>query len=443
MTPLPPGPRLPVAAQTVAYWRSPQAYLRRCRHRYGPVFTIRIAPSGTLVYVADPALIKQVFTGDPAVFHAGEGNSILGPILGTRSVLVVDEQDHLWRRKLMLPMFHGEAVRAYAEVVREVTEAEVDRWPVGEPFALHPRMKALTLEVILRAVFGVDDPARLAALHEALPPLTEITDVIALQWLFPWLPDAGPWRRYRLARERADALLFDEIRRRRVASDLGERRDILSLLLLARTEDGEPLDDQELRDQLVTLLLAGHETTATALAWAFERLVRHPDALARATEGDDAYLDAVAQETLRVRPVIVDVVRTLQRPVHVAGYDLPAGVTLTPAIDVVQHDAGLWPDPYAFRPERVLDGGPAPYSWIPFGGGVRRCLGAAFAQMEMRVVLRTVLSRAVLRAAEAADEPSHTKQITQVPRHGARVVLESRGRSALGERGVLRHELAL
>jgi cytochrome P450 family 135 len=446
MTALPPGPRLPTAVQTAMFWRSPQWFLRSCRRRFGPVFTVRIAPSGTLVYVTDPALVKEVFTGDPATFHAGEGNAILGPILGQRSVLVLDESAHLSLRKLMLPMFHGEAVRAYAEVVREITTEEVARWPLGAPFALHPRTKALTLEVILRAVFGVDDRERLAALREAMPPLTDITDTVALQWLFPWLPDRGPWRRFRQAIEHADALLFEEIARRRTAPDLADRRDILSLLLQARTEDGEPLDDRELRDQLATLLLAGHETTATGLAWAFERILRTPAVHARVVEaaraGDDAYLDAVVQETLRLRPVIVDVVRKLTRPVRVAGFDLPAGVTVAPGIDVVQHDGAVWPEPEAFRPERFLDGAAGPYAWIPFGGGVRRCLGAAFAQMEMRIVLREVFAAARLRAADPRPERPRTRHITQVPHAGSRVVVEAR-ESAPRERGVLRHELAL
>jgi cytochrome P450 len=394
------------------------------------------------VYLADPAAIKQVFTGDPAVLHAGEGNAILGPVLGRRSVLVVDEDAHLWRRKLMLPMFHGEAVRSYAEIVRAVTEHEIDTWPIGTAFGLHRRMQRLTLEVILRAVFGVDDPGRLAALRKALPAITAISTAVELQWVLPWVPDRGPWRRYRETLAHADALLYAEIAARREAPDLDERRDILSLLLQARTDDGEPLGDQEVRDQLVTLLLAGHETTATALAWAFERLLRHPDALARAREGDDAYLDAVVQETLRNRPVIVDVVRKLQRPVSVGGHDLPAGVTVAPAIALVQRDPEQWPDPEAFRPERFLDGAPPPYSWIPFGGGVRRCLGAAFAQMEMRIVLRAVLERCALRAASPEPERARTRHVTQVPHAGARVVLEARG-SAAGERGVLRHELAL
>src|SRR3954451_784707 len=387
MTALPPGPKLPKALQTHLMFSRPLPFLDRCRRRYGDVFTVRVAPMGNLVYLADPAAIKEVFTGDNTLLHAGEANAVLEPVMGSSSVLLIDDEEHLRARKLMLPMFHGDAVRRYAQLVEEVAEAEVDRWREGETIELHPRMRALTFEVILRAVIGVTDPARLDAMRKALPAVSEIEDVVTLMWVWPALGRFGPWKRYNRTKAHADALLFEEIRERRAAPDLAERTDVLSLLLQARDETGEGMSDAELRDQVVTLLLAGHETTATSLAWAFERLTRTPHALARAKEGDDAYLDAVTQETLRVKPVISDVVRKLKRPATIAGVDLPAGAIVAPAIALVQRDPRRYEDPFAFRPERSLGEAAPPYTWIPFGGGIRRCLGAAFAQMEMRVVL--------------------------------------------------------
>jgi hypothetical protein len=425
MTPLPPGPKLPKAVQTIAMWGYWDRYLEACRRRFGDVFTVRAAPMGTLVYFADPAAIKEVFTGDAQTLHAGEANAILAPVLGERSVLVTDEADHLRRRKLMLPAFHGDAVRSYAGIVERVAEDEVDRWPLGRDFALHPRMRELTFEVILRAVFGVSEPERLAAMRAALPPLVDLSEVVMLMWLRPELGRVGPWKRWLGLKARADALVVDEVRRRREDPRLGERSDVLSLLLRAGMDD-----EDELRDQLVTLLLAGHETTATGLAWGFERLLRTPAVLERtisaAREGDDAYLDAVVQETLRVRPVIFDVIRKLTRPARLAGVDLPAGVLAAPAIGLVHRSPQLYDAPREFRPERFAEGAPAPYTWIPFGGGVRRCLGASFAQMEMRVVLRTVLRRARLRAASPAPERPRARHITLVPARGAQVVVETR-----------------
>ena len=419
---LPPGPPLPAALQTVFVWRWWDRYLKACRRRYGDVFTIRIAGFGTAVYVAAPEAIREVFRGAPEVMHAGEANRFMIGLLGERSVLTSDEDDHLRRRRLTSPMFHGQAVKAYAGVVEEITEAEVDTWRAGETIELHPRMRALTFEVILRAVFGVEDPARLEHLRAVLPPAAEVGGVTMPVLVWPQLARVGPWRRWARAKERADAALYDEIARRRADPSLPDRRDVLSLLLQA----GE-LDDGEVRDHLMTLLMAGHETTATALAWAFERLVRNPEVMARATEGDPAYLDALVQEVLRVRPIIVDVVRLLAAPARVAGYELPAGTMVAPAISLVQHDPRRFPDPFALRPERFLDGAaPDPYTWIPFGGGVRRCLGAAFAQMEMRVVIATVLRRVILRAADPAPERTLVRHITVVPAKGARVSVEVR-----------------
>jgi hypothetical protein len=407
--------------QTRLLWQRTLPFLAALRRRYGPVFTIRALPWGTAVVINDAELVKQIFTGDAAVFHAGEGNSMLAPVLGERSVLVIDEDEHLQARKRLLPPFHGEAVKRYGAIVERIVSEEIARWPIGEPFALHPRMRAITLEVILQAVIGVSDPARTAALRETLPVIAEVDATIMIMWAIPPLRHFGRWRRYRRTVARANELLREEIAARRVASDLPEREDVLSQLIRA----GES-DDDELRDQIVTLLMAGHETTTTGLAWALERLLRHPEALARAQRGEDAYLDAVVKETLRVRPVIPAVLRQLTQPVELGGWRLPAGVTVMPAITLMHADPQIFPEPGRFRPERFLeeDQG-STYTWIPFGGGRRRCLGAAFASFEMRVALRTILQHTTLRAADPRDERTRSHHITLVPAHGARVVREA------------------
>jgi len=421
-TELPPGPRWPLPVQSILTWNRTIPWFEANRRRYGPVFTIRSLPWGRAVVINDSELVKQVFTGDPAVYHAGEGNSMLAPVLGERSVLVLDDDAHLQARKRLLPPFHGESVRRYGEVVERIVADDVARWPVNKPFPLHPRMRAITLEVILQAVIGVTDPPRLRALREALPAAVPTDPTLLAMWVIPGLEHVGRWRRFRRTVEEANRLLREEIAARRVDPRLQEREDVLSQLVRA----GET-DDEELRDQIMTLLLAGHETTTTGLAWAFERLLRHPEALARAREDDDdgAYLDAVVQETLRVRPVIPAVLRQLKAPVELGGWQLPAGVTVMPAIKLMHSDPTLFPEPQRFKPERFLDGEGSTYTWIPFGGGRRRCLGAAFASFEMRVALRTILRRTTLRADRARDERVRNHHITLVPARGARVVREA------------------
>jgi cytochrome P450 len=418
---LPPGPPLPLPLQSYLVWQQTVPFLRWGRRRYGAVFTLRALPWGTAVVINDAELVKEIFTGDPAVFHAGEGNSLLAPVLGDRSVLVIDEDEHLQARKRLLPPFHGEAVRSYGETIERIVAAEVDSWPLGRPFALHGRMRAITLEVILEAVIGISDRARTQALREVLPRTVEIDPTVMLMWVVPGLKYVGRWRRHRERVAEANRLLLEEIATRRADPRLAERDDVLSALVRA----GE-IDDGELRDQLMTLLLAGHETTTTGLAWAFERLLRNPMALARARAGDDGYLDAVVKETLRVRPVIPAVLRQLKAPVTLGGWRLPAGVTLIPAVTLMHEDPTIFPQPERFRPERFLeeDQG-STYTWIPFGGGRRRCLGAAFASFEMRVALRTILERTTLRAADPRDERVRNHHITLVPARGARVVREA------------------
>ncbi len=432
-TSLPRGPRLPVAAQTVLFWGYTDHYLRACHRLYGDAFTLRVFPGGTRVFIADPRDIKTVFTGDPEVFRAGEGNAVLEPVMGSRSVLLIDGEEHISQRRRMLPAFHGESVSNYRDIVESATHAEIDRWPLDRPFPMMPAMRRITLEVILRAVIGAKDPQRLSDLRKTLPRVADVGGTVMLLWVWPELGRLGPWQRYRQAQARADELLYQEIAEHRADPGLDHRTDVLSLLM--QQEQAEPAgpEDRNLRDQLVTLLLAGHETTTTALAWAFERLLRHPDILSRLREsiaaGEEEYLDAVVKEILRLRPVIHDVSRVLAVPAEVAGHRLPAGTIVSPSIGLVQSAPANFPDAGSFRPERFLDGQTPPYTWIPFGGGSRRCLGAPFATFEMKTILRTVLARTELHPASARSEGTLVRHITLVPSRGGKVRLLNRTRA--------------
>ena len=420
---LPPGPPLPAVLQAGIFWFLPLRFMYACHRHYGDRFTIRIPGLGTIVYLADRADIREVLRGDPAVFRAGESNMLIAEILGPRSVLVMDGDEHRRTRGMMVPAFHGDSVRKQVAEMVDVTAEEVAGWPVGEPFPLLPRMQAITLEVILRTVIGVRDESRLAALREALPPMVEIGSPLELLPPPRILRRVGRWRRREQRKATAHALLFDEIARCRRDPDLTQRTDVLAMLVRSVDENDHRMNDGELLDQVVTLLLAGHETTAAALAWTFERLTRNPAVLERTAQaaavGDDAWLDAVCKESLRSRPVVWQVGRKLTEPVEVAGYQLPAGTMVAPGIDLVHRDERYYPEPEAFRPQRFLDERPDPSIWLPFGGGVRRCLGATFAQVEMRTVLREVLRRVELAPASTADEQVRVRHVTLVPRQGA------------------------
>jgi cytochrome P450 family 135 len=426
--PFPPGPPWPTSVQTLAWITRPKPFLRRAHARYGDVFTVRLLSGESFVMFADPDAVKEILTGDPEVFRAGEGNRALLPVVGSRSVLQLDGAEHLQTRRLMLPSFHGERMQSYRTIIEEATERELAGWRDGEPIALARRMQEVTLEVIMRAVFGVEDPRELGDLRaRLLRALDWITDTVKLTRLILHPPET--WPDYKPLKEALAPMheaLLEEARRRREAPDLAERHDVLSVLLQARDEDGNGLSDVELRDQLVTLLIAGHETTATAIGWAFERLLRHPEAMRLAVEdahdGDGSYLDAVAKETLRLRPVLPVVARRLSRPMTVAGVDLPAGADLAPCIYLLHHREDLYPQPYAFRPERFVGVKPGTYTWLPFGGGVRRCLGASFALFEMQVVLRTILRSKRLRAVDAAPERTARRAVTLVPQRGAEAI---------------------
>ncbi|HEY5344237.1 MAG TPA: cytochrome P450 [Solirubrobacteraceae bacterium] len=449
MSAFPPGPTEAPAIQTARWLLRPIAFMESNRRRYGDAFSVRfLGFERPMVMLSDPEAIRALYTAHEHGLPPGRSIALL-PVMGPGSVLLLEGQEHLARRKLMLPPFHGERMRAYETTVREVTERELDGWSGagaavssasvsasgGSPFALHPRMQAITLEVILKAVFGVTDPGRDARLHERLPLLLGDTASPILQFrvlLSRRLRRGDPLAGLRELMREIDRLLLAEIAERRVESNPThpDRGDILSLLVAARFEDGGEMSDREVRDQLITLLLAGHETTATALAWTFDLLLRNPATLDRLTAEVDAgveddYLRAVISESLRLRPVVPLAGRRLASELNVAGLSLPAGSDVTPAIWLTHTRPDLYPEPYAFRPERFLEGvGGHPinkYGWIPFGGGIRRCLGAAFAEMEMRVVLEAVLRRCTLSPASGNAEHLTRRNVTFSPRHGTRV----------------------
>lgn len=426
----PPGSKLPAIAQAVRYVRAPLGFLTQLQRRHGDIFSISFPYFGKVVYVADPALAKAVFTGSPEQFHAGEANAtVLEPALGPNSVLTLDDAPHMQQRKLLLPPFHGERIQRYGELMREVTLQEMKSWPVGEPFALRRHTQRITLAVIMRAVFGVHDEERLSRFGNLIETFASRVNATTLPILRRNLGRWSPWPRFLRAREALDGFIYEEIALRRGEVESGEEGhdDVLSLLLSARHDDGSPMSDEELRDELVTVLGAGHETTATALAWAIERLLRTPRVLQALREslaaGEDDYLDATIKETLRARPVIVDVARKLTAPASIGGYELPAGTFVMPAIAAMHYREDLFPNPEEFRPERFLDGKPDTYVWIPFGGGVRRCIGAAFAEYEMRIVLRAILERADLSAPDPKPEKVKVRNITLAPGKGTLVSL--------------------
>ena len=425
---LPPGPRLPVAVQTAAWAIRPWDFMERCAARYGDTFTMRLAGERPWVLISHPETVKEVFTGPPGLLHAGEASRFLLPVVGANSVLLLDEDAHREQRRLLMPPFRGNHLTSYADTMTAVAKAEIARWPRGKPVRLHPRMRALTLEVILRAVFGLSEGTRLDQLRaELVRMLTTGTSgpAFVLAILAPQRIRAAVARRVLRG---VDRLLYAEIDKRRRADHLDEREDVLSILLQARHEDDRPMSDVEIRDELITLLVAGHETTATALAWAVERLVRHPDYQARLTEeihtGEQQFCDAVVKETLGLRPVVSLVGRRLKAPMQIGGVRLPAGVLVAPSIYLMHRRADIYPDPKRFRPERFLEQRAGTYTWIPFGGGVRRCLGAAFAEYEMRIVLSTLFDSCTVRPTSERSEPVGRRGITHVPGRGAMVVLD-------------------
>ena len=406
---LPPGPSAPPALQTWEWLARPTVLLRRSAARFGVPFTLRTAwTDAPMVVVSDPADVRTVFTASPDVLTAGESSSFLEPFVGRNSILILDGPPHLRQRKLMLPPFHGERMRAHRDLIAELAAAEVERWPRGTAFATHPRMQALTLDVIMRVVFGAELPELRGAIRRTLDMTMSLPRALFFSL-------TGNDLGFRRAIDEAERELTEVIRARRANPGAA----IVDELIAAGSTD------DELRDQLVTLLAAGHETTAGALAWALERLARHPDVLARLRADEPGYADAVVKEVLRTRPVLTVAARKLRTPLTVAGWELPAGVHVAPCIYLTHRRPELYADPTAFRPERFLgDEAPDSYAWIPFGGGVRRCVGAAFSAMEMSEVLRAVAARVALRPDRLESERMRRRSVTLTPERWSRVIAE-------------------
>ncbi len=440
---LPPGPRHPSVLSTYHWLQRPYEFLEECRDRYGDTFSLRFRGLPTFAIYSRPEDVKEIFADDGDLMHGGELNLSLRAFLGEHSVLMLDGKEHMRHRRLLLPPFHGERMQAYGQTMLDATDASIERWPAGSTFALHRYMQAITLQVILRTVFGVDGAARLERFDRVI---TEILDIASWPPLLmpamqkdlgPW----SPWGRYLRKRRESDAIIFAEIRERRAEGSRG-RSDILSMLLEARDEGGNAMSDEELHDELMTLLVAGHETTATALAWTFRWLLERPDVTARMrrelaqaeAEGPLSperiakleLLDAVAREALRLQPVLPLVGRILQRPARVGGYDLPAGVGVVCSIYLAQRRPDVYPDPERFDPDRFLGKKFSPNEFFPFGGGIRRCIGMAFALYEMKMVLARVVMRTTLALDRRRPVRVVRRSITMTPSDGLRVRLVER-----------------
>jgi cytochrome P450 len=428
---LPKGPPLPRALQTLGFVFFPRPFIDACRRRYGDVVTFSTLFDPRFVMVFHPDAVKQVFRGSPEQLRAGEANAPLGTVLGQRSVLLLDGAEHLRHRRLMLPPFHGERMREYETVMVDAADRTIESWPVGERFTLLPSMQSLTLDVIMRTVFGIDRGPRQEELkrriRSVIEPLGGRLSLLTM-FLSGGRIASSRMREFEERKRRLDELIYEEIAHRRAASDLEQRTDVFSMLLLARDEDGSSMSDRELRDELVTLLVAGHETTATGLAWAFELLLRNKPVLERLRasleRGEEDYLDAVVKETLRLRPVVPGIGRVVRgEPFEVGGFLIPDGMEINPSIAAIHRRPDCYPDPRVFRPERFLGAGaPDSFTWLPFGGSTRRCLGASFATFEMRVVVRRVLSRASVAAVGRRPERGIRTGVTIVPKRGVRVI---------------------
>ncbi len=416
----PPGPRAPIAVQSLRTWAARNTYWPKMQERYGDTFTLRVAPVGRIVIVCRPEDVRTAALGSPETFPIGENNLLFEPLVGRGSVLALDGAAHRAARKRMVPPFHGKRIAGVVSTMTRLAEEEVATWPVGSTFPLVERMRRLTLQVIIRVVMGVEDPTRVAEVSAALGRVLDVRTFDLLMWIWPRLTGFGPWRTAIAAMQRADDLLFEEIASARRDPVRSERPDVLAMLL-----DGSP-EDEQVRVELLTLLLGGHETTAVAAAWMFERLLRHPAALARTREGlddpEDEYRAAVIKETLRLRQLSYNLGRRLSVPAELGGYHLPAGTFVWPSIAAAHTDRATWgEDATEFRPERWLDPGVPARAFLPFGGGAHRCLGALFAETELEIILRTVLRDVDLRPDRTAAEKPVMRHVVQVPARGARV----------------------
>jgi len=426
---VPPGPRAPLAFQTVGALIRQGPYLERQRRRYGEMFSVKIAGFKHFVVVSDPALIKQVFTADPTVLHAGD-HSPLRRVLGNNSLLGIDEDHHLAQRRLMLPPFRGQRLKAYEATIEEIANAEFDTWQEGREFPVGPSMQHITLRAILRAVFGASG-AELHELEQMMPPWTTQASrlSVAPQLQKDWGP-RSPWGRFVRLRARIDAVLDRLIETARRDPQLEDRADVLASLVQATHTDGSPMTNEEIRDELVTMLAAGHETTAHQLSWGVERLRRNPEVLARLADEVDAggrtLRDATIRELQRTRPVIFFAGRYTMQPYELGAYRLPKDVMIALSSRLTHFDPRLFEDPLRFNPDRFLDKLPDTYEWIPFGGGVRRCIGASFAHMEMDIVLRVMLERVTLLPTTAPDEAWKFRGVAWAPGDGGLAQIKRR-----------------
>lgn len=430
---LPDGPKLPVAVQTLAMRTRQRPYLERARRRWGSMFTVKAIGLGATVIVSDPALVKQAFRADPTVLHAGTG-SPLRAVLGEHSLLSIDEDQHMEQRKLLLPPFKGQRMKRYESLIEEIAAQEIDRWPEGVEFETERSMQRITLRAILRAVFGAEGD-QLHSLEEMLPQWTKLgTQLVLAPWLRHDYGRFSPWAKFIDLRTRIYAVLADMIAAAKADPHLEDRADVLALMVQATHEDGSPMSNAEICDQLATMLVAGHETTATTLSWAVERLRRHPELLQRlveeADEGGKALREATIREVQRMRPVIAFAGRVVRKPFELGGYRLPLETRILLAACLTHYDPDLFPHPDRFDPDRFLDTMPDTYSWIPFGGGIRRCIGATFAHMEMDVVLRTLLQRVELLPTQAPDEPWAFRGIVWAAGGGGKAAIVHRRQSA-------------
>jgi cytochrome P450 len=423
--------------QLAGIWTRPAPSMLKLR-RFGKRATIGLPFQPPIVVLSDPADIRDLLTADPRAVHPGEGSRVLEPMLGRNSVILLDEDQHLQQRRLLLPAFHGERMQGLSALMTELTEAELDTWPTGEPVRLLGRLQRLTLEIILRAVFGLERGARLNDLRTAVAEVLEFAEsplsiVPAAHRYARWIPRL---RRFRRVLARTDELIFAEVRERRAGlrEDAEIGTDVLSMLLAARHEDGSEMSSQELRDELMTALVAGHETTASALAWGLMHLAGEPQVVTKLRDEIDAdsgeeYVTATIQEILRLRPVVPMLEpRLTKQPVQIGAYRYPAGIELLASAFLVHHDPEIYPEPFAFRPERFIDTPPSTYTWLPFGGGRRRCLGAAFAQMEMKIALTAILRRFDLEAPTGRPEKTRRRSITFSPRGGATLIVRPAAR---------------
>lgn len=419
---LPPGPRMPVSLQSAGFMMRNQPFLRRAKAKYGSMFTINVVGFPPMVFVSDPELIKQTMTADPKVLHAGTG-SPLGPVLGANSLLAIDEDLHLRQRRILLPPFHGERMSAYADAIADIADAEFDTWQTGVPMRTLESMQKITLRAILCTIFGAHDES-LRKLEESIPRTVDYaTKILLFRFLQKNTNPRSPWGKFLVMRQEIDDELDKLIAEAKSDANLTERTDVLALLVQATHEDGTPMSDEEIRDQLMTMMIAGHETTASSLSWAIERLSRHPDVLAKLTDavrtGDRSYVDAVFDETLRVRPTVVFAARSVQGESYELGdYVLPhdARIALPPGL--THNDPRLFENPGDYRPERFLEERPSNYAYIPFGGGIRRCIGASFARMEFGVVIQRLFERFDLQPTDAKFEPWDFRSVTFVPGRG-------------------------